>query len=496
MAKVYTGAHYDTLSLAIEVAQKSFTPEMVAALEAASLKYAREHLEKLCVKNAVLTKLIQVKNEIGANQKKMIIDNKMVHKSKLNTEINNIKVDIGCTIKKYNGCVQTLRKRSVAVAIPTIQKTESVKKSIATDMMNGKDTIDDIEYGNESPSISLCSRKKNGHFLVQKENLIGMLNAYLTVANINLWSIVSDNIRPFPNDWGKAHHVTSSMRMKCQGNPACDQTIKLHTLLSHLTIDDRKLFKRKYIALYLTLIKNKYQDKVCIFYCKNVKCACAETGFMYPTYPIKKTQDMIFCGKCNVKHHVHHHHVECTLCEYSFCDMCDEHPYHIDRVCYGPLSDDIKLLLASSDKYKPCPVCKIPSEKAGGCDHITCGNIACGVHWCWRCLQKLNQNDPYRHDCLSTNVVADNIDGAYRDYDVPVDNIPAVFVNLVDVPPVVVNPVDDFQEDDESTSFEFPINEHINNIPVNAINYKYAWEMGIAFVICGYIGFSLAHRCK
>lgn len=507
MAKVYTGAHYDALTSAIDAAQKAFTTEASAALDAAPLKYALGHLKELRSKNNVLAKLTRVKNGFGANQKKMIIDNKMVHKGRLNVEINNIKIDIGRIIKKYNGCVQTLRKRPVAVTIPTIKKTESIKKSIATNMTNGKDTIDDIEYGEGSPSISLCSRKKNGHFLIQKENLIGLLDAYLSADNVNLWSVASNNVQPFPNDWSKAHFVTSSIRMKCQGKPVCDQMIKLHTLLSHLAIEDRKSYKRKYVALYLILMKNKYPERVSIFYCKNVKCACAETGFMYPKYPIEKTQDMIFCEKCDTKHHVHHHHVECTLCMYSFCDMCGEYPYHDNRVCYGPLSDDIKLLLASSDKYKPCPACKIPSEKASGCDHITCGNVACGVHWCWRCLQKLNQNDPYRHDCLSENVVADRVDGAYRDYDVPVDDIPAVIID-----PVAVDnfqeeesmslefPVGDVQEE-ESISLEFPVGdvqeEPISKeIPTSATNHKRAWELGVAFAICGYIGFSLAHHCK
>lgn len=31
---------------------------------------------------------------------------------------------------------------------------------------------------------------------------------------------------------------------------------------------------------------------------------------------------------------------------------------------------------------KVCPNCKAPTEKAGGCNHITC---ICGTHWCWVC---------------------------------------------------------------------------------------------------------------
>lgn len=32
---------------------------------------------------------------------------------------------------------------------------------------------------------------------------------------------------------------------------------------------------------------------------------------------------------------------------------------------------------------KPCPECGIPTEKASGCNHMTCGS--CHADWCWTC---------------------------------------------------------------------------------------------------------------
>lgn len=34
---------------------------------------------------------------------------------------------------------------------------------------------------------------------------------------------------------------------------------------------------------------------------------------------------------------------------------------------------------------KPCPKCRTPTERDGGCMHMVCGKPQCGYHWCWVC---------------------------------------------------------------------------------------------------------------
>lgn len=36
---------------------------------------------------------------------------------------------------------------------------------------------------------------------------------------------------------------------------------------------------------------------------------------------------------------------------------------------------------------KECPGCKTPTQKAYGCDHMTCTVRGCGMHWCWACAK-------------------------------------------------------------------------------------------------------------
>jgi len=485
MAKVTSGLHHDRLLIAIEIIEKSFTDEIKDKLSGKKFNMMSAHLFNLKLKAAILIALNEKKQLFVKSQKYIIIiDGKNETKKNINKQVEKIKIEITEMIKKYNGMVQGLRKKPLANMIPTIQK-KICNVTTKDAIFNGKDTIDGLEYGPENHSISLCSRKKkmqtDGHFLVIKENLIGLLDAYLNVDNIDLWKL-SDNaglIPKFPIKWKLVHQITNIMMIKCQGTPACNKMIKLHTLLSHLTFPERKKFRVKYVTLYLALIKAKYRDQTNIYYCKNMKCICASTGFLFTQREKKEDKDMVFCEKCNITHYVHLHQVKCSLCKYSFCSTCEQHPYHLDRVCYGVVPDDVKLLLLNSSSFKPCPGCKIPYEKSGGCDHIICGNIECKIHWCWRCLQKLDSKDPYFHTCLSAGAVGTNVDGAYRDFHVDVnddDDIPDLIhgINFEDVqnPNLVLehnfNPINIIRPHEQDGAVDVAVNiPNLNWIPIN-----------------------------
>ena len=46
---------------------------------------------------------------------------------------------------------------------------------------------------------------------------------------------------------------------------------------------------------------------------------------------------------------------------------------------------------------KPCPGCRTPTERDGGCMHMICSKAGCGLHWCWVCQTE------WTRDCMASH---------------------------------------------------------------------------------------------
>ncbi|GIY13167.1 e3 ubiquitin-protein ligase parkin, partial [Caerostris extrusa] len=46
---------------------------------------------------------------------------------------------------------------------------------------------------------------------------------------------------------------------------------------------------------------------------------------------------------------------------------------------------------------KPCPKCRTPTERDGGCMHMVCTRSQCGFHWCWVCQEE------WTRDCMGNH---------------------------------------------------------------------------------------------
>jgi len=83
-------------------------------------------------------------------------------------------------------------------------------------------------------------------------------------------------------------------------------------------------------------------------------------------------------------------------CGFCFCFRCKE-PWHADSTCeqYQAWKRDNK---GGQDMFrrwmnqnaKPCPKCRSPIEKNGGCNHMTC--VKCRHQFCWLCLATYDSN--------------------------------------------------------------------------------------------------------
>ncbi|KAL7712850.1 RBR-type E3 ubiquitin transferase [Entamoeba marina] len=81
--------------------------------------------------------------------------------------------------------------------------------------------------------------------------------------------------------------------------------------------------------------------------------------------------------------------MRCSKCNYAFCFKCKE-PWHADCTCeqyrqwkIDNAKGDDAYAEFIKNHTKPCPKCRKPIQKNGGCNHMTC---TCGHQFCWICL--------------------------------------------------------------------------------------------------------------
>ncbi|KAK2761022.1 dihydroxyacid dehydratase [Colletotrichum kahawae] len=90
---------------------------------------------------------------------------------------------------------------------------------------------------------------------------------------------------------------------------------------------------------------------------------------------------------------------------YAWCDDCGLARRFVERVCaagappevFNWCCDECKEKKGTKLQIRNCPGCGTPTEKMGGCDHITCTVPGCGAHWCFFCGGIVGYADIYDH---------------------------------------------------------------------------------------------------
>ncbi|XP_044751938.1 E3 ubiquitin-protein ligase parkin [Coccinella septempunctata] len=102
-------------------------------------------------------------------------------------------------------------------------------------------------------------------------------------------------------------------------------------------------------------------------------------------------------------------------CGYVFCRDCLQ-GYHIGECQTNDETTDSASCLYSVDPTKassarwdeaskiairvltkPCPKCRTPTERDGGCMHMVCSRAGCEYHWCWVC------QGPWTRECMGNH---------------------------------------------------------------------------------------------
>jgi len=339
---------------------------------------------------------------------------------------NKIALDIDVTITKWNKYISKYRRHQWANQIPTINtKSRKSHGHVEEKLDSGFDSIEK-ETVPETRTLSVCSHRRGLHnypcCILTLDNLKAMISsAFNDPMQWKVSTIPSEQNYKF---------IKSQLQLKCQmiktdhcpleDRGKCGSMIPLKKILSFFPLETKKEYsKEKITELYIQVISNQYPDK--LKYCKKPTCLHATKPFFSAL--IADAEDKIYCESCKNDHYVHLHKIVCPDpdCNTTYCEMCQMSPYHDLNVCQGPKpvnisEEDYKILLGTT---RPCPGCKIRGEKLDGCDHMIC---KCNTHWCWRCLQKLDTKNPYKHNCLSSDNIAGDRDHAFNEFGNDLDN--------------------------------------------------------------------------
>lgn len=369
------------------------------------------------------------------------------------------------TIAKWNKRVARVRtKNDWAKNIPTINtKTHHSHGLVGEFIAKGGDTFHgDIMNDEAGKSVSLCTHGKHTKrpcCVLLPETLEDFLA--VKIKEPNCWTL-DETVLMVKRKNQKAQLI-DALSLKCQqvaseycksSESLCGKLIPMKKILQYLPRNVRKSYTQDIIYKLCVLVYGLMHPNT-IAYCQTPTCTYAQIGIIPSIIKTHDRHDSIYCEYCRAIHNVHAHKMICPdpKCETTFCGICKMSPYHDKSVCQGPKPDpnmDDETYRIMCQTTRPCPGCKARAEKTEGCDHIKC---VCGTDWCWRCLQKLDPANPYRHTCLGT-VIAGRPDGAFHDIDdwgqhQQADN----WVNHIEIPVQGWGPppeIEDVEEVDEN----------------------------------------------
>ncbi|XP_034251525.1 E3 ubiquitin-protein ligase parkin-like [Thrips palmi] len=104
--------------------------------------------------------------------------------------------------------------------------------------------------------------------------------------------------------------------------------------------------------------------------------------------------EFVFCRQCRQGYHLG----ECSDVETDDTGQLGSNcQYNVDPVRASQARWDEATKAAIRVTTKPCPKCRTPTERSGGCMHMICTRPQCGFHWCWVCQTE------WTRDCMGSH---------------------------------------------------------------------------------------------
>ncbi|KAG5877385.1 hypothetical protein JTB14_027996 [Gonioctena quinquepunctata] len=101
----------------------------------------------------------------------------------------------------------------------------------------------------------------------------------------------------------------------------------------------------------------------------------------------------VFCRNCLQGYHIG----ECRDSENDNNGNSEGCFYSVDPARASEARWDEASKVAIKVLTKPCPQCRTPTERDGGCMHMVCTRAGCEFHWCWVC------QTAWTRDCMGSH---------------------------------------------------------------------------------------------
>ena len=105
----------------------------------------------------------------------------------------------------------------------------------------------------------------------------------------------------------------------------------------------------------------------------------------------------VFCKDCLQGYHIGECHSSATPSSSFQPSSLPLDPAELSRRMRSRWQVADPSALAIRLTTKPCPKCRAPTERSGGCMHIICTKSACNFNWCWICQAE------WTRDCMASH---------------------------------------------------------------------------------------------